>query len=50
MINNLKEKAVRALRKLLDVSKIHALGWNHSTELKEGITKTYEWYRDQLST
>jgi GDP-L-fucose synthase len=37
-------------RKLLDVSKIHALGWNHSTELKEGITKTYEWYRDQLST
>jgi len=27
-------------RKLLDVSKLHALGWKHKTELREGITKT----------
>jgi GDP-L-fucose synthase len=29
-------------RKLLDVTKLHNLGWKHKTELKEGIEKTYE--------
>ncbi|MFW5886842.1 MAG: GDP-L-fucose synthase, partial [Bacteroidota bacterium] len=28
-------------RKLLDVSKLHGLGWKHKIELKEGIEKTY---------
>ncbi len=28
-------------RKLLDVSLIHSLGWQHTIELKEGITKVY---------
>jgi GDP-L-fucose synthase len=32
-------------RKLLDVSKIHALGWQHKIELREGITRTYEWFQ-----
>jgi len=32
-------------RKLLDVSKLHALGWRHQTILEEGIRLTYEWYR-----
>mgnify|MGYP002124696250 CR=1 FL=1 len=31
-------------RKLLDVSKIHSAGWNHSTELKRGLQKTYSWF------
>ncbi len=31
-------------RKLLDVSKIHALGWRHRIELREGIARTYEWF------
>jgi GDP-L-fucose synthase len=31
-------------RKLLDVSKIHALGWRHQVGLREGITATYEWF------
>jgi GDP-L-fucose synthase len=31
-------------RKLLDVSKIHALGWRHQTGLREGIARTYEWF------
>lgn len=31
-------------RKLLDVSKLHNLGWKHSIELKNGIKDTYEWY------
>jgi GDP-L-fucose synthase len=31
-------------RKLLDVSKIHALGWRHRIELRDGITRTYQWF------
>lgn len=33
-------------RKLLDVSKINKLGWKHKTKLTDGITHTYEWYKD----
>ncbi len=29
-------------RKLLDVSKIHSLGWKAKTGLKEGLIKTYD--------
>lgn len=31
-------------RKLLDVSKINALGWMAKTPLREGIRKTIQWY------
>ncbi len=31
-------------RKLLDVSKLHALGFYHTTGLKDGIVSTYNWY------
>jgi GDP-L-fucose synthase len=31
-------------RKVLDVSKINNLGWKASTDLKEGIEKTYAWF------
>lgn len=31
-------------RKLLDVSKIHALGWRHRIGLREGIARTYQWF------
>lgn len=33
-------------RKLLDVSKLHALGFKHRIPLKEGIEKTYAWYQE----
>jgi GDP-L-fucose synthase len=32
-------------RKLLDVSKLTALGWRPRIELKAGIRQTYDWYR-----
>jgi GDP-L-fucose synthase len=32
-------------RKLLDVSRLTALGWRPRIELKAGIEQTYEWYR-----
>ncbi len=31
-------------KKLLDVSRLHALGWRHRTSLGEGIESTYEWF------
>jgi GDP-L-fucose synthase len=31
-------------RKLLDVSRLHALGWRHRIELGEGIRSTYRWF------
>jgi len=31
-------------RKLLDVSRIHALGWRARIGLREGITTTYRWF------
>lgn len=33
-------------RKLLDVSKINALGWKARTSLREGIRKTINWYME----
>jgi GDP-L-fucose synthase len=35
-------------RKLLDVSRIHALGWRAKTTLPEGIRKTYAAAEAQL--
>lgn len=32
------------MRKLTDVSKLHALGWHHKVEIDEGIHRLYEWY------
>lgn len=31
-------------RKLMDVSKMHELGWKHQVNLKDGIQKTYNWF------
>ena len=36
-------------RKVLDVSRIHALGWRHTIELEEGIKTTYDWFKKQDS-
>ena len=35
-----------APRKLLDVSRINALGWRASTDLRAGLTETYRWFTE----
>ena len=35
-------------KKLLDVSKLHALGWNHKIELTEGIKLAYEDFKKNV--
>jgi GDP-L-fucose synthase len=36
-------------RKLLDVSRLRALGWEAQTSLRDGIQKTYDWYREHAA-
>ncbi len=36
-------------RKLLDVSKMKAIGWQYSTELEVGIKKTYTWFLENIN-
>ncbi|MBT3539020.1 GDP-L-fucose synthase [Candidatus Parcubacteria bacterium] len=43
-IKNDLDKPDGTPRKLLDVGKLHNLGWKHKIELKEGIEKLYAWY------
>ena len=43
-----KTKPNGTFRKLMDDTKIKALGWSPKIELKEGIKKTYEWYQSTL--
>lgn len=31
-------------RKLMDVSRLAALGWRYQVSLEQGLTKTYQWY------
>ncbi len=31
-------------RKLLDVTRLHELGWRHRIELRDGIQTTYDWF------
>jgi GDP-L-fucose synthase len=43
-IKNDLEKPDGTPRKLLDVSKLHNLGWKHKIHLATGIKKTYNWF------
>lgn len=35
-------------RKLIDVTKLHSLGWHHKVEIEEGVKKLYDWYQSTL--
>ena len=36
------------MRKLIDVSKLHSLGWTHKVEIEDGVKKLFEWYKSTL--
>ena len=35
-------------RNLIDVSKLHSLGWTHKVEIEQGVQKLYDWYKQSL--
>ena len=35
-------------RKLMDISKMHNLGWKHKVDLKQGVEKTYAWFLENI--
>ena len=37
-------------RKLMDVSKMKKIGWQYSTELEDGIQKTYQWFLENINS
>jgi GDP-L-fucose synthase len=37
-------------RKLLDVTRLHTLGWRHRTGLREGLAETYRWFVENHAT
>ena len=36
------------MRKLIDVTKLHTLGWTHKVEIEDGVQKLFQWYQDSL--
>ena len=36
------------MRKLIDVTKLHSLGWTHSVEIEQGVQKLFDWYKESL--
>ncbi len=41
------DKPDGTMKKLTNVSKLHALGWKHNVELEDGIRMMYQWYLGQ---
>ncbi len=37
------------MRKMIDVSKLHSLGWHHKIEIEEGVQKLFDWYKASLN-
>jgi GDP-L-fucose synthase len=36
------------MRKLIDVEKLHSLGWTHKVEIEDGVKKLFDWYKASL--
>ncbi len=37
------------MRKLIDVSKLHSLGWHHQIEIDEGVRRLFDWYQQSIT-
>jgi GDP-L-fucose synthase len=50
MINWDTSKPDGSPRNLLNVDRLHSLGWKHSVEIRDGISKTYEWFQNNYES
>lgn len=41
-------KSDGTMRKLINVDKLHSLGWTHKVEIEDGVQKLFDWYKDSL--
>ena len=37
------------MRKLIDVTKLHNLGWHHKIDIEEGVQRLFDWHQSSLS-
>ena len=37
------------MRKLIDVTKLHSLGWTHKVEIEDGVQRLFDLYKESLS-
>ena len=37
------------MRKLINVDKLHSLGWTHKVEIEQGVQKLFDWYKQSLN-
>ena len=44
------EKPDGTPRKLMDVSKMKEIGWEYTTELEDGVKKTYQWFLENIDS
>ena len=44
-----KSKPDGTPRKLMDISRLSSLGWNHSIQLEEGLQMTYKWFLQNIN-
>ena len=38
------------MRKLIDVSKLHRLGWTHKVEIDNGVKMLFDWYKSSIES
>ena len=38
------------MRKLIDVEKLHSLGWTHKVEIEDGVNRLFQWYKESLNS
>lgn len=36
------------MRKLINVDKLHSLGWQHKVEIEQGVNMLFDWYKNSL--
>ena len=37
------------MRKLINVDKLHSLGWTHKVEIEDGVQKLFDWYKESIA-
>ena len=37
------------MRKLINVDKLHSLGWTHNVEIEDGVQKLFDWYKESIA-